>query len=98
MKVEELVGRLAVRVRTVTVRSGYTMLSSGPEEDASFTNYPVFIEAVEHGVGYYRMRPDDEVRIIGARYLDEHWAPVNERFYPKEWREHFNPTPTPEAP
>jgi hypothetical protein len=99
MRVEELVGKLAVRTKTVTdhsARSLFSMAESG--EDCRYTQSPVFIEAVEQGVGYCRHSPTGEVNIIGAKYMDSHWAPVNERFYPKEWRGHFNPTPAPEAP
>ncbi len=85
MKVEELVGKVAIRVKTVTVNSGGVF--SERNVNASFTYTPIFIEAVENGVAYIREKPDSEVEILSAMYCDENWAPVSERFMPKVWRE-----------
>lgn len=86
MKAEELVGRLAVRVREVTSGHGYLSLG-GPTKDSGYTHEPVFIEAVESDVVYIRDQPNGDVQILSARYRDDNWAPISERFTPKKWKE-----------
>lgn len=88
MKVEELVGRLAVRIKCAeSGHSGLLSMYGGKDLDASYTYTPIFIEAVENGVAYYRDKPDGEVSILGAKYRDDNWGPVSERFTPKAWKE-----------
>lgn len=86
MKAEDLVGKIIVRVRTIEVGNG-GLFSGKNTEDCAYTMDPIFIEASEGGVVYYREHPDHEVKILGARYRDDHWCPVAERFIPKCWRE-----------
>ena len=62
------------------------MLMSESSQDASFTYDPVFVEAVEQGVAYIRTKPNGPVQILGARYRDENWCPVSERFTPDLWK------------
>lgn len=86
MRVEELVGKVVVRVRCIETGGGGFSIY-GREVDAGYTTTPIFIEAVEGGVAYYRDKPAGEVSILGARYRDDQWCPVAERFLPKVWRE-----------
>lgn len=86
MKAEELVGKLAVRIRTLPASSGFGILQDR-SEDSSFTHDAIYIDGVENDVVYYREKPTSEVRILSARYRDDHWREVTLRFMPKIWKE-----------
>lgn len=60
--------------------------------DASFTQDPIYIEAVERGVAYHRSTPESEVRVLGAKYRDDHWGPIAHRFMSQKWAAFFEPT------
>lgn len=87
MKLEELVGKVVIRNKVIKEESTGLFGYGGATKDASYTHHPIKIEAIEHGVVYFKDDPLKNVLILSAKYHDDNWAPISERYIDLFWVE-----------
>jgi hypothetical protein len=84
VKVEELVGKLAIRIGCRRESgSGSAFLMTGVTYDSSYTTEPIKIEEIVNGIVFYRERPLGQVKVLSPLYRDEVWAEFPERLAEK---------------
>jgi hypothetical protein len=77
MKVEDLIGKLVIRVQCrQRPRDGVGLMLGygGGEQDCSFTSEPIRIEEIVNGIVFYRERKLGPVKVLQPQYRDDHWA------------------------